>query len=296
MTSSRRHTSGRRSTGSNKRRRSSRGNGSDRLMWLIPLIAVLFLIGSKCLKACENHDSDTAITAVDGNLTAVITEPTLKEDVISYKAMTISFNSGLHIPNWVSWQLTADHTDGPYSRTNNFLEDPSVEGSATPEDYTDSGYDRGHMAPAGDMKWNGEAMAESFFMTNMAPQAPDLNRGAWNKLEQKTRERAIRDSVIYIVCGPVLTDSDAIVERIGRTGVAVPRRFFKVILSPYSDPPRAIGFIMPNATVRGGMQAAAMSVDEVEAITGHDFFSALPDSIENQLESTYNFNLWSQLK
>lgn len=295
MTSSRRHTSGRHTSGSNKCRRSTRNNGAGHLAWLIPLIAVLFLIGTKCLKACENN-TDTAITTIEGNLTAVITEPTLKEDIISYKAITISFNSELHIPNWVSWQLTADHTDGPYSRTNNFLEDPSVKGSATPEDYTNSGYDRGHMAPAGDMKWDGEAMAESFFMTNMAPQAPDLNRGAWNKLEQKTRERAMRDSVVYIVCGPVLTGSDAIVERIGQTGVAVPHRFFKVILSPYSDPPRAIGFIMPNASVRGGMQATAMSVDEVEAITGHDFFSALPDSIENQLESTYNFNLWSRLK
>ena len=99
------------------------------------------------------------------------------------------------------------------------------------------------------------------------------------------------DSVLYIVCGPVLTDE--LTERIGATGVAVPQRFFKVIVAPYADPPRGIGFIMPNGAVKGGMQQAACSIDEVEAITGLDFFAALPDTIENAVERQCNFNQWS---
>ena len=103
----------------------------------------------------------------------------------------------------------------------------------------------------------------------------------------------MRDSALIIVCGPILTDK--LTRTIG-DGVTVPDRFFKVILAPYANPPRAIGFIMPNGRVSGGMQQAAVSVDVVEAATGYDFFSALPDDIVNQVEAECNFPLWSRTK
>lgn len=102
------------------------------------------------------------------------------------------------------------------------------------------------------------------------------------------------DSAIIIICGPVVTDR--ITSRIGETGVAVPERFFKVILSPFANPPRAIGFVMPNGKLRGGIQAAAVSVNEVERITGYDFFAALPDDVEEEIEDQCKFNFWSNLK
>ncbi len=126
------------------------------------------------------------------------------------------------------------------------------------------------------------------------PQVGALNHGAWKSLEEKCRNWADIDSAIIIVTGPILTDR--ITDYIGESQVAVPQRFFKVVLSPFSDPPRAIGFIMPNGKVPGGMQAAAVSVDEVEAATGYDFFSALPDDIENEIESQCKFHYWSTLK
>ncbi len=150
------------------------------------------------------------------------------------------------------------------------------------------------MAPAGDMKWSPETMRESFLLTNICPQAGELNRGAWKKLEEKCRQRAIADSAVVIVCGPVFIPGEGI-ERIGTTGVAVPRKFFKVILSPYTDPPSAIGFIMPNSYVKGGMQTHAVSVDSVEALTGHDFFTALPDDVETTVEAQCDFNRWSRM-
>ena len=131
-------------------------------------------------------------------------------------------------------------------------------------------------------------------MTNICPQAKSLNTGAWKRLEEKCRVWADADSAIIVICGPVPTDS--LTEFLGDSRVAVPKRFFKVILSPFANPPRAIGFVMPNAKVRGGLQEAAMSVDEVERITGYDFFSALPDDIENEVESKNDFHLWSTLR
>lgn len=229
-----------------------------------------------------------------GDLTYVRTNSNLSENIINYDGMTVSFNPDLHIPNWVAWELTAEEATGTEPRYDKFYYDPNVEGCATPEDYVHSGYDRGHMAPAGDMKWDKKAMEETFCMTNIVPQDGSLNRGTWKKIEEKCRARAAKDSAIIIVCGPVLTDKPR--EYIGSSRVAVPQRLFKVILAPWAETPYAIGFLMDNGAVPGGMQAAAVTVDEIEAVTGHDFFSALPDSLENKLESTVNFNRWSRMK
>lgn len=232
---------------------------------------------------------------VEGSLEHVVTNPLLEEEIINYKGMTVSFNRSTHQPNWVAWELLSSETDGESGREADFQTDYDIEGCATTDDYRKSGYDRGHMAPAGDMKWSTETMRESFLLTNICPQAGELNRGAWKKLEEKCRQKAMADSALIIVCGPVFVPGEG-VERIGRTGVAVPRRFFKVILSPYTDPPTAIGFIMPNGYVKGGIQTHAVSVDSVESLTGHNFFSALPDDVERAVESQCDFNRWSRIR
>lgn len=260
-------------------------------IFLILFCAVVF-IGANYMLARDKAARQAADH--EGDLTAVVTNPGLEEIMIEYDGMTVSFNPELHIPNWVAWELTADEVGGDVSRAERFLVDPDVIGCPNPSDYSRSGYDRGHMAPAGDMKWSEKAMGETFFMTNICPQVDDLNRGAWKRLEEKCRAKTSRDSALIIVCGPVLTDS--ITKFIGASRVAVPRRFFKVVLSPYADPPQAIGFIMPNGYVEGGMQKAATSVDEVEALTGHDFFHALDDDIESKLESKFNFPQWSRTR
>lgn len=231
-------------------------------------------------------------------LEEVETPQSLTNYIIRYQPMTVSFNQDTHQPNWVAWELTREETEGEHSRDDaaGFAVDPNVPGCASPADYTRSGYDRGHMAPAGDMKWSPTAMRQSFLMTNISPQAPELNRGAWKKLEEKCRVKAQADSAIIIVCGPIFDNPGQPAINIGNTGVAVPDRFFKVVLSPYTDPPQAIGFIMTNGHVDGGMQNAAVSVDSVESLTGFDFFAALPDDIENTIESRCDFNRWSHIK
>lgn len=226
-----------------------------------------------------------------GDLLDVRTNPALKEISRKYKGMDLSFNPQYHIPNWVAWELTADETSGEISRTNKFSADPEIPESAETWDYNYSGYDRGHMAPAGDMRWNREAMEQTFLMTNICPQFKSLNAGSWKNLEEKCRQWAQADSAIYIVCGPVIDGKP--IEYIGDTRVYVPRQFFKVIISPYANPARGIGFIMPNGKVPGGMQACAVPIDSVESLTGHDFFASLPDDIEADVESQCDFHYWS---
>ena len=267
---------------------------SNCLAWIFSIATII--VGIIYFGNGINASTDTTPTSTlkYGDLESVIIPDIHPSEIVKYEGMTISFNKALHIPNWVAWELTANEVAGEMPRSENFRADEDVEGSAEKWDYSYSGYDRGHMAPAGDMKWSEKAMSESFYMTNMCPQAKALNTGAWKRLEEKCRQWAEIDSAIIIVCGPILTDR--ITEYIGDTRVAVPQRFFKVILSPYVENPRGIGFIMPNTKVAGGLQATAVTIDEVERVTGLDFFSSLPDEIEKEVESQCKFHYWSTLK
>lgn len=263
----------------------------DRPLIIIGLIVACIYLAMR-LQGEEQGSGGRKITDAEfGDLMAVKTNPARKEILRSYKGMDVSFNPDCHIPNWVSWELTADETDGDVSRSNKFMADPDVPQSAETWDYSYSGYDRGHMAPAGDMRWDKEAMSQTFYMTNICPQVKTLNAGSWKRLEEKCRQLAEADSAIYIVCGPVIDGKP--IEYIGDTRVYVPRKFFKVIISPYTVPARGIGFIMPNGKVKGGMQACAVPIDSVESLTGHDFFASLPDDVEQDIESQCDFHHWS---
>lgn len=287
---------------SNSTRRNRKGgksqSGTMSVNARLLMIGFLILAGIAVMMSLDDIKSCTRDNASQSScydsLEYVITKSNLPEEIIRYKGMTVSFNPELHIPNWVAWELTGEEAEGTEPRAQNFQADDRINGCADPWDYSYSGYDRGHMAPAGDMKWDRDAMRESFYMTNVCPQVKSLNTGAWKRLETKCRTWAQADSAIVIVCGPVLTDT--ITETIGDGRVAVPKRFFKVILSPYANPPRGIGFIMDNGYVKGGMQQAAVSIDEVEAATGHNFFSSLPDEIESEVESQCRFHNWSIIK
>lgn len=211
--------------------------------------------------------------------------------IVDYPGFTVSFNPTMHQPNYVAWELTAEEAAAEGKRESKFDTDPSVEGMPELDDYRNSGFDRGHMIPAGDVKWSREAMAASHLLTNICPQDHSLNSGAWASLENTCRKWARRDSSLIIICGPVL--SDRMPRSIGRRNtIPVPERFFKVIVAPYVKHPRGIAFIMNNGYVEGGMQAAAVTIDKVESITGYDFFAALPDSIEDAVESQCEFHKW----
>lgn len=238
----------------------------------------------------RQHSANTDARHFDG-LDDVILPAGLPSQKKDYNGFTVSFNKDNHTPNYVSWELLDTETDGPAPRSNRFLTDYDVEGCPQTSDYTRSGYDRGHMAPSADMKWSTEANADCFTLTNICPQAKALNTGAWKTLEQKCRLWARRDSALCIVAGPIYSDSDN--QRLGPTGVRVPSAFFKVIIAPYLQSPRGIGFIYPNMSSPGNMKDYSMTIDEVERITGYDFFHNLPDQLENQIESATSFKEWN---
>lgn len=279
-----------------KRRNSNKFKDSSTGKLILFLSLTAIFVGAWTLWAGDNVDATqtTNVHTPNEELLKVTTNPSLAEQIVEYPGMTVSFNRDKHIPNYVAWELTAEETLGDVQRQNSFHKDESVDGCPETFDYSYSGYDRGHMAPAGDMKWDKDAMNASFSLANICPQVKSLNTGSWKRLEEKCRQWAQADSSIIIICGPVLTDN--IREFIGDSRVAVPKRFFKVILSPTSKPMRGIGFIMPNDKFEGGMQVAAVSIDSVEAVTGHDFFAALPDDVEQAVEKQCDFHYWSTLK
>lgn len=203
---------------------------------------------------------------------------------------TTSYNFNTKCPNWVAWHLTADHTDGPIKRMSNFYEEESVaRPRATLEDYRGSGWSRGHMCPAGDNKWSETAMYESFSLVNVCPQNANLNSGLWNSIEIDCRRWARKYGDVYIVCGPVLLNKKH--ETIGANKVVVPEAFFKVVLC-LNGTPKALGIICRNTDGNRKRDLYYNSIDQVERITGYDFFPALPDSIEDIVEAIANINEW----
>lgn len=214
------------------------------------------------------------------------------EQILVRKGYTVSYNKDRRVPNWVAWHLTAAHLKGSVKRSDaSFHEDEEVPmPRAIDSDYVRSGYDRGHMCPAGDNKWSAKAMGESFLFTNVCPQAPQLNRGDWNEMEQACRKWAKENGDIYIVCGPIFYKKRA--KTIGKNKVAVPDAFFKVVLT-MKGKPKAIGFIYKNGDGNRPKGDYANSVDEVERITGIDFFPSLPDKIEKQVEAQCNPDDWN---
>lgn len=214
------------------------------------------------------------------------------EQILHREGYTVSYNSTTRLPNWVAWHLTADHVDGHYKRKGiAFQEDLEVETPrAITADYTSSGYDRGHMCPSGDCKWSEKAQRESFLLTNVCPQVRGLNAGDWNEMEAQCRRWASKYGDLYIVCGPILYGKSHH-KTIGRNKIVVPEAFFKVVLRAGKDT-AAIGFIYKNAPGNRPKGDYANSVDEVERITGYDFFPNLPDDIERKVESNINTADW----
>lgn len=206
------------------------------------------------------------------------------ETIITHTGYTVSYNHHYKTPNWVAWELTRQETTGEEGRTNQFLPDPSLpEPRVETSDYTHSGYDRGHMAPAADMKWSKQAMKESFYMSNICPQNRKLNRDDWGDLEEKCREWAKKYGRVYIACGPIYDKASP--KRIGKHQVAVPDRFFKVVLIYNRKNPIAMGFLFENKAHHQNLKNYMVKVDQVEEETGLDFFSKVPDEVENRIES-----------
>ena len=214
---------------------------------------------------------------------------------LQHTGYTVSFNTQTNCPRWVAWQLTAARAAATrVARADDFRPDTLLPTGhrAEPSDYRDTNYDRGHMCPAADMKWDPQAMAACFLMSNICPQAPTLNRRWWEHLESACRRWAQNEGELYICCGPIYNDARRRKYIGTHTKVRVPNAFYKVVLSLRPGHEKAIGFLYYNRDSRQPMANAACTVDSVEAVTGLNFFCLLNDTLQNTLESSYSLNDW----
>ncbi len=206
------------------------------------------------------------------------------EQLLLRDGYIVSYNKDWKIANWVAWRLTKAHTYGDNKRDEmEFKEDTEVPfPRATDEDYYTSRYDRGHLCPSGDNKWDRRAQIQSFLFTNVCPQNHGLNKGDWNDIEMQCRDWARKYGDIYIVTGPVFYHG--VQNTIGKNKVAVPDALFKVVLCT-KNYARAIGFLVPNKGGHHNLKEYVTSVDEIERLTGIDFFPNLKDDTENRVEA-----------
>ena len=218
----------------------------------------------------------------------------------------ICYRESYEQAEWSAYELRADMLVKNTNRTDDFRADPKIStGSSTPEDFKGTGYDRGHLTPAADMAFDKKAMSETFYMSNMSPQAAAFNRGIWQKLESEVRTWTKKFGKVYVVSGPVLEKSASKYEKIGKSNVSIPQFYYKVILAPlYADKEdaanpaeakdvAAIGFLLPNDACKGKkFWDFACTVDEVESRTGIDFYPLLDDATEKRAESTFDISLW----
>jgi endonuclease G len=205
--------------------------------------------------------------------------------------MIISYSRSKRIPNWVAWRITS-YDLGNLEREDSFRPDerlPRGFERVVPSDYTGSGFDRGHMCPSADRTSEPEAMASTFLMTNIAPQTPDLNRGPWEKLESYLRTLVRRRQDVYVIAGNYGEKGKI------KNKITIPTNFWKIaVVLPADSPPssinqttRIIAVDMPN--VKGIKNADwffyRTTVREIEQKTGYNFFSNLPQSLQDELET-----------
>ncbi|MEO0628732.1 MAG: DNA/RNA non-specific endonuclease, partial [Bacteroidota bacterium] len=205
-----------------------------------------------------------------------------------------SYDNNWEQAEWTAHILTASQLRQPWNRRqDNWRKDDMVRGgTASTNDYRGSGYDRGHLVPFADLAWNAEWADESFMMSNISPQARQFNQGIWRELEELTRDWAKKFDRLYVITGPVMTRDPK--GEIGReTKVAIPAAYFKVLLDLEDPEQKGIGFILPNQVSYDPLFEYATSIDEVEALTGLDFFrDLLPSELEDELEANGNIDLW----
>ena len=216
------------------------------------------------------------------------------EQLIEHMAYTVSYNNDWKLPNWVAYELTKEETLGEVERCDGFSPDPKVKGEAVVHgDYTRNPgkYDRGHMAPAADMKWSESAMQESFYTTNICPQNANLNRGDWNDIEELVRDYAQRYGSVYIVCGPIVDDAPEYMGNYQK--IAIPDAFYKAILRKKGDLWTAIGFVCKNEAGSKPILSYIRTIDEIENMANIDLFYALPDDVENKIEGEDNMQDWT---
>lgn len=235
--------------------------------------------------------SSVELPVISGEIGLPVLQGDNQGQLLYRKGYVISYNKETRLPNWVAWHLTSDHLTDKVSRPGNaFHEDLSVpEPRATNDDYKGSGWSRGHMCPAGDNKWDSDAMYESFLLSNVCPQHSNLNSGVWNQIELSCRNWAKKYGDIYVICGPIFMNTNHVT--IGENKIVVPEAFFKVILSLNGEP-KGLGFICRNTDGSRKKDLYVNTISQVERITKITFFPHLSKDVSNKVKFQADLQMW----
>ena len=251
----------------------------------------LFCLLATLLVGCYTHYRHTRLSESKHYDNLELGIPGPSDQIIEREGYTLGYSKCYMQPLWVTYRLTANEvTNKCCRRFGFFMQDPLIEGvGAFPEDYFKTGYDRGHLAPAADMYWSTNAMFESFYMSNISPQTPELNRRTWLAAESFARSCAVKEGSVFIVTGPICTNTNA--ELIGISNITVPDAFYKVIYDEV-PPEKMMAFVMPNKSPSTDMWSYATNVAYVEEITGYKFFPNVATNLQQELKYKFDEKDW----
>lgn len=262
---------------------------------IFTIIAIIIIIGLYSYEHFQNSEEKAEIVkegqSVKKNTNEYFLPTSTTNQIIHHQNYSLSYSEPHEQAEWVAYELKASHISSTNHKRPYFEIDEAVKtGAAHWRNYKNSGYDKGHLCPAGDRRFTKEAHDETFLTSNISPQEHEFNSGVWNRLEQKVRYWAKKNDGIFIVTGGVLKDN---LKTIGEGKVAVPNQFYKIILDNTNGKIKVLAFLVNHQDSDLPLYKFVVSVDEVEALTGIDFFPELEDTIENKLEASSSYKSWS---
>lgn len=214
-----------------------------------------------------------------------------QDQIVEHEFFALSYDERNEQAKWLAYSLQGKNLNlSKFAVKDNFRQDPSVaSGSSTAKDFVKTTYVPGQLAPAQDFVWTEKGLDDSYLMSNVSPQHPGLNSGLWKDLEVKVRAWAKKNKRVFVVTGPI---SGKRSKKIGKNKVSIPSHFYKVILDMEAPEVKSIGFVFENKELTGSLFSYAVTVDEVEQLTGLDFFPNIPDDLEDAIEGSLQLNEW----
>ena len=230
----------------------------------------------------------------EGNNTEVIIEDLLPNStfgsIARHEYYILSYSEPHEQAEWVAYPLKREHLTNASRKRPYFIEDPKIKSkSADWRNYRGSGYDRGHLVPAGDRRFSEQAYNETFYTSNISPQDRDFNAGIWNRLEQKVRYWCKTYGDLVVITGGVLEDR---LEEIGEEDVDVPEAFYKIIYRETKNGAEVISFLIPNQESNLSLENFVVSIDKLEQETKLDFFAKQSETWQEKTESLASTDGW----
>tara|TARA_R110000868_G_scaffold156658_1_gene383638 strand:+ start:796 stop:1635 length:840 start_codon:yes stop_codon:yes gene_type:complete len=272
---------------------------------ILKVVLFIYIVGFVSCKLDDKRGGSFSLEEVNSQKEIVTTSPTEKltsrtdfdylptsttHQVIKHSYFTLSYNEEAEQAEWLAYELKKEYVKNNNFKRPFFIVDPKVKtGSADWRNYKKSGYDKGHLCPAGDMEFDKNAYNDTFFTSNISPQDHEFNAGVWNRLEQKVRYWAVRYDGVYVVTGGILNKTR---NTIGTEKVVVPEYFYKIILDDSNGNYKMIAFLIPNKRSEKPLYTYVVSVDSLEKLTGIDFFPNVDDKLESSLEKRTDYKSW----